>query len=567
MARDQKDMEELRTLLIALETGDRDAGTFKQLARLLETSAQAREAYVNQIALDVQLEVEFAKSPVAVDLPQKLHSPVPSKEVPPGLRFFPSLRTNTRQALAALVFLSLAALIAIGYRFSRPIIPSTEAPVVSQPRVEQPVPVRPIVARITKQHRSRWLHTDFSQPSNGEPIALRGGEQLRISAGLVEITYESSARIVVEGPATFEVLGDKRTGGGNLREGTLSAIVPAAAKGFTIHTPEADVVDQGTEFSIRVTRSTEVHVFAGRVDIQTSAAAAPEARAVSSRQQNALLNRKKKTEVTSHKALRISQGGEEVEHLVASPDSFADSRAFLAGRQVVLLDDFDDGDPQTNTSGIGAGFSAVVFRNPWNWASESNGVLGLGITRSTRFPTLSPKLVYATSRDRFRVDGAMVTWKFRRLGDPHNSLVVAIVSHSEQSQGGIELAMRRPSNGSETPTFEMTAWSRPDQRVEYIRAGAETDAPATPSSPDWSQDVEIAMSLDRTGYQVSWRDSANRGRTWTGAWRTQPGFDFSQFEGKDGLAQLQLYPLGDPQTGSTIMLDRVIVTVPESGDK
>lgn len=71
----------------------------------------------------------------------------------------------------------------------------------------------------------------------------------------------------VEAPTQFNVVSGKRV---VLHNGRLSASVPADGVGFTVDTPEAEVVDFGTEFSVDVASETsEVHVFDGLVSNDT----------------------------------------------------------------------------------------------------------------------------------------------------------------------------------------------------------------------------------------------------------------------------------------------------------
>src|SRR5262249_7159170 len=72
------------------------------------------------------------------------------------------------------------------------------------------------------------------------------------------------ARVVLEGPATLELLSAKSA---RLRQGRLTAKVPGPATGFEILSPQGKVIDLGTEFGISVSQdgATDVYVFAGKV--------------------------------------------------------------------------------------------------------------------------------------------------------------------------------------------------------------------------------------------------------------------------------------------------------------
>jgi len=109
--------------------------------------------------------------------------------------------------------------------------------------------------------------------ADGQAILADGaeldiGSVLELVEGIAEIEYASGVRVVIEGPVAFEV---SSADAGTLTAGQLSATVPKAAIGFTIHAPTLDVVDRGTQFGVRIGEAgaTEVHVFQGEVETQT----------------------------------------------------------------------------------------------------------------------------------------------------------------------------------------------------------------------------------------------------------------------------------------------------------
>ena len=95
---------------------------------------------------------------------------------------------------------------------------------------------------------------------------LPAGRRLVLATGLAEIAFARGTHVILVGPAAFEPLSPS---GGLLSQGLLSARVPPAARGFVVHTPDAAVVDLGTEFGIAVERGrlSDVEVFAGRVEV------------------------------------------------------------------------------------------------------------------------------------------------------------------------------------------------------------------------------------------------------------------------------------------------------------
>ena len=104
-----------------------------------------------------------------------------------------------------------------------------------------------------------------SGESSWDETGLSAGEyQLR--RGLLHLRFDAGVMVFVEAPARFSAESGKRL---VLYSGRLSANVPPKGIGFTVETPEAEVVDFGTEFSVDVeVGKSEVHVFDGLVRVQ-----------------------------------------------------------------------------------------------------------------------------------------------------------------------------------------------------------------------------------------------------------------------------------------------------------
>lgn len=139
--------------------------------------------------------------------------------------------------------------------------------------------VRPIVARVTGLHAVRW-------PSRRDAWrdwdALPKGSRIDVAAGLVQVTHLDGANVVIEGPASYQVLSPTT---GRLIRGRLAArtehdeptvaddrpasAVPDGTPLFTVITPQRLVHDLGTEFGVEVQESgdTGVHVFEGLVEL------------------------------------------------------------------------------------------------------------------------------------------------------------------------------------------------------------------------------------------------------------------------------------------------------------
>ena len=123
------------------------------------------------------------------------------------------------------------------------------------------------VAVLTRTINARW--GDIKKP-----IRVGGALEpgiLRLESGLAQVVFYSGARVVIEGPATLQILSPMEA---VCPDGKLLAEVPQPAKGFRLKTTQIDVVDLGTTFGIQVTNGqSEVHVFKGKVELSSAAAA------------------------------------------------------------------------------------------------------------------------------------------------------------------------------------------------------------------------------------------------------------------------------------------------------
>lgn len=126
------------------------------------------------------------------------------------------------------------------------------------------------VAFVAGIHEATW-------PADKQPYrawqGLRVGDTIELASGLVELSFVSGARVVLEGPARFEATARD---GCRLHVGRLTAEVKpegsaaiAPAGLFQVTTMNAVVTDLGTEFGVACDASGEtlVRVFEGRVEL------------------------------------------------------------------------------------------------------------------------------------------------------------------------------------------------------------------------------------------------------------------------------------------------------------
>ena len=134
----------------------------------------------------------------------------------------------------------------------------------------------------------QWHSSFILHPSSSTPVSL--GDTFALASGLMEITYDTGAKVILQGPVTYEV---ESAAGGYLSLGKLTARLEKKAEGgrrktqipdlipnpsfihyplflFAVRTPTAVVTDLGTEFGVEVDQAgnTTSHVFRGSVKLQ-----------------------------------------------------------------------------------------------------------------------------------------------------------------------------------------------------------------------------------------------------------------------------------------------------------
>lgn len=127
--------------------------------------------------------------------------------------------------------------------------------------VADAAPARDEVALLGQAVDVEWDGASFT-PGSALPKGL-----LKIRKGTLRLDFYSGARVMLEGPASLELLSPDLA---RLDAGKLTAKVPPPAEGFTVMNANLRVVDRGTEFGMSVggAGECEVHVFDGEVELQ-----------------------------------------------------------------------------------------------------------------------------------------------------------------------------------------------------------------------------------------------------------------------------------------------------------
>lgn len=162
--------------------------------------------------------------------------------------FFPGFRWVISGAAAALVL--LATLI-----WLRPAPQKLATPSIEKESVFQPA-----VAALVRAVGVEWA-TETNRYSSG---AVLTAGSLKLTRGLIELEFYRGARVVIEGPAEFELVSDMEA---RCLSGKIRVEVPPPAHGFKVLSPNLEVVDVGTSFGLEVRSDgqADIHVFEGEV--------------------------------------------------------------------------------------------------------------------------------------------------------------------------------------------------------------------------------------------------------------------------------------------------------------
>ncbi len=320
---------ELGELLAALREDTITDAQAERLIALLRDDPNARRVYIHQMALVANLldslgdvhPSSFVPHPsesvgaavervgAAVELPHQLDAASPEALIPPIIIdssptiHYPlstigsSLGGWLLSYAVATVLTGAAILGAWFYKVSHDYAingPWSPSMAVIQ-HEKQPEPKPQTVGRISALADCRWADTGPAPAGSAIPL----GGKYALASGLMEIAYDSGAKVILQGPCTYEV---DSAAGGFLSLGKLTARVersevrtqgsehsplttshyPLATTSnpqslipnprFVVRTPTAVVTDLGTEFGVEVDAlgATQSHVFRGKVELRAA---------------------------------------------------------------------------------------------------------------------------------------------------------------------------------------------------------------------------------------------------------------------------------------------------------
>ncbi len=119
------------------------------------------------------------------------------------------------------------------------------------------------LATLVETNGARWENSALPTAPGS---TLRAG-RLRLADGVARIVFHSGAEVSLEGPAELELTGPNAC---FLHAGALTAHVPERARGFSVGTVTARLIDHGTDFGISTDNNgrSQVQVLQGEVELQ-----------------------------------------------------------------------------------------------------------------------------------------------------------------------------------------------------------------------------------------------------------------------------------------------------------
>jgi hypothetical protein len=275
--------DEMHELVSAFLAGDRSSHRVDRLQELIRQDLGACDLYLNMV-FESSMLMDWA----AADPSDAGTTSNQAVAAPPVA--FPTIPWAATGALASswpVAYLIATAIFAIGLILGAIVHVSPPNPVAiqsgsgsSHPTASLPSKDR-LVGRISGMVDCRWK----ADGAKSSPLVAIG-DTFDLSSGLLEIVYDTGARVILQGPVTYEV---ESPASGYLSVGKLTARLEERSeargqrpestdqkseilndKSFCVRTPTAIVTDLGTEFGVEVDESgaTQSQVFRGSVKVR-----------------------------------------------------------------------------------------------------------------------------------------------------------------------------------------------------------------------------------------------------------------------------------------------------------
>lgn len=127
----------------------------------------------------------------------------------------------------------------------------------NKPTPQAPQPTAPPLGKWIAQATCVWQQP----PSLSD--GMLGAGMIKLTSGAAELRFDSGTNVILEGPCELLV---NTVDSARLLAGTVFVNVTEVSNGFLLETPEAQIIDEGTQYAVALdSQATEIHVFDGSV--------------------------------------------------------------------------------------------------------------------------------------------------------------------------------------------------------------------------------------------------------------------------------------------------------------
>lgn len=253
---------ELRSLVEAVCNGTATTEQFERLNVLLAADEEAALFYATYVRMHGLLLWRY-RDEIIVPESRPFPAPAPSEILPPAYWAYPGWQATEEAGLPLGRFALLVSVLLV-------LVGLTVAFPWGRWKAATPVAAHgelPGVGYITGMTSCQWTQ---GTPRAGFYDRVTIGQTFQLDAGLLEITYDTGFKAILQGPVTYEITSDN---GGYLSVGKLTGKATTdRARGFVVDMPSASVTDLGTEFGAEVAANGQVEtvVFSGEVKLVTT---------------------------------------------------------------------------------------------------------------------------------------------------------------------------------------------------------------------------------------------------------------------------------------------------------
>jgi len=218
----------------------------RALQERLKSDSTARAVYCERLDLEAGLRTWAADGTIEVQ--------------PAASQSRPTVRPKhfwSRRRVTLLV--TAASLLAIAFWWTQQPDPA-QREVAEQPRQtdsQELTRTAVLIGRLVQQAGCVWQQAPTVQDGRFTDGTIE------LASGAAELRLDSGTNVILEGPCELTI---EAVDSAQLLAGTIFVDVTEVSNGFVLETPEAQIVDEGTQYAVSLdSQATEVHVFDGSV--------------------------------------------------------------------------------------------------------------------------------------------------------------------------------------------------------------------------------------------------------------------------------------------------------------